>query len=128
MTPIEFIKEDSLNFTIETKWVKLAIVDLYEDYANIKGNNWEFVTDPGKYNYKKTMSILNDELVYEISFKPKKSGLFQGNILVSTSTYAVVQLDIEYAEGKETEKIQMFGFGHLMKFRKAYVIYEKGES
>jgi hypothetical protein len=66
--------------------------------------------------------------VYSISFKPKRRGLFEGTMYISTTTYAVLQLDFAFAPGKRSERFQALGFGHSMNFKKGRVIFEKGEN
>jgi hypothetical protein len=120
-------KEDTANYTIETDLIKSEVLFLYDNYAELESKNWEFVTSPSKYEYKlEETTILNNELVYKISFNPTKRGLFQGTLYVSTGTYAVLQLDFAYANGKQTEKFQLLGVGHAMNFKGGHVIFEKG--
>jgi hypothetical protein len=122
-------KNDTLNYTVETRLVKEEVVKLLEDYASIRSKNWEFLRDRGKYDYMKDeVTIYNDEPVYRISFKPRNRGLFEGIMYISTTSYAVLQLDFAYAEGKQSEKFQIAGFGHLMKYKRGRVIFEQGNS
>lgn len=121
-------KTDSLNYTIRTNEIKNSILFVLRDYANIESKNWEFVNSTRKYRYTMgDVTVFNDELVYEISFSPKNSGVFEGKMYISTSTYGILQLDYAYAEGKQTEKIQILGLGHSMNHKKGRVIYEKRE-
>lgn len=121
-------KKDSLHYIIQTETVKNEMLFLLRDYANIESKNWEFVTKPNKYNYKmEDVTVLNDELVYAISFTPKRKGLYEGQIFVSTHSFAVLQLDFAYSEGKQNEKIQLLGFGHSMNQKEGRVIFERNE-
>lgn len=119
-------ERDSLNYSLSTNAVKTNINHLYKDYAHIDSKYWEFVNKPGKYHYnKKDITVIGDELVYEIHFSPKKGGLYQGRIFVSTSSFAVLQLDFAFAGEKVDEKFQVLGIGHALKYRSGRVIFEK---
>ncbi len=126
-TDWDVYKEDSLHYTVQTDLIKSELLFLYHDYTRLESKNWEFITSPHKYLYRlEETTILNDELVYKISFKPKGRGLFQGMLYVSTSTFAILQLDFSFEQGRQTEKIQLFGLGHAMNFKGAHVLFEKG--
>ncbi|MBC7391149.1 MAG: carboxypeptidase-like regulatory domain-containing protein [Opitutaceae bacterium] len=128
-SPWKSFKQDSLNYTVQTDLVKGEILYLLNEYANIESKNWEFINQENKYTYvKEDVQYLNDELIYKIAFKPKKNGLFEGFMYVSTSTYAVLQLDFAYAIDKQTERFELFGIGHSMNLKQGRVIFEKGSS
>jgi len=117
-----------LNYLIPMNVVRGELLYLFRDYGDLEGENWEFITNSSKYNYTLgEVTILNDQLVYDISFEPKKRGLFEGRMYVTTDTYALLQLDYAYALGKDSENIQLLGFGHSMNYKKCRVIYEKGD-
>jgi hypothetical protein len=121
----EEYKNDTIHYTVETAQVKEDVLSLLEDYASISSKNWEFIKDRNKYNYvKEEVTVYNDELVYKISFTPGNRGLFEGVMHVSTTTYGILQLDFAFAEGKQSEKFQILGFGHLTDFKKGRVIFE----
>ena len=128
-SPWKAFKEDSINYTVQTNLVKDEILYLLNDYASIKSKNWEFINHDNRYNYiKEDIQYLDDELIYKISFTPKNNGLFEGIMYVSTSTYAVLQLDFTYSKGKQTERFNLFGIGHSMNLKQGKVIFEKGQS
>ncbi|MCR9250034.1 MAG: carboxypeptidase-like regulatory domain-containing protein [bacterium] len=119
--------EDSINYHLSSSSLKYSMNFILKNYASLKGENWEFLNSMGKYNYTlNDLTILNDELVYDISFTPKRRGLFEGRIYVSTQSFAVLQLDYNYAPGKDNENFQLMGLGHSMKYKKGRVIFEKG--
>ncbi|MCV9385131.1 carboxypeptidase-like regulatory domain-containing protein [Reichenbachiella ulvae] len=119
---------DSLNYIIPTHLVASGIKFLFNDYSRIDGKNWEFIEDPGKFDYEiENVIYYNEEVVYVISFQPKSRGLFQGKVYVSTSDYGILQADFEYAPGKDSENIDLLGVAHSMKHKKARVIFEKGD-
>lgn len=124
----EFHNKDSLNYYIQTNYLKNDINNLMKQYADIKSKNWEFISSPNKYQYEMNLNVLNEELVYEIIFKPKKNGLYKGIMYVNSDNYAILQLDYEYAPGKSNQNFQLFGLGYSMKNRGARVIFAKGDT
>lgn len=109
----------------ETSYLKSSINAYQKRYADISSDNWEFITKPGKYRYTKgEVTIVNDELVYQVSFKPKMGGLFEGVIYCSTATYGVLQVDFAYASGKSDENFHLLGIGHSIDGKGARVIWE----
>ena len=124
----EFYNKDSLNYYIQTNYLKNDINNLMKQYADIKSKNWEFISSPNKYQYEMNLNVLNEELVYEIIFKPKKNGFYKGIMYVNSDNYAILQLDYEYAPGKSNQNIQLFGLGYSMRNRGARVIYAKGDT
>lgn len=126
---IQEIKNDSVHYIIPTNFVSSGIKFLFEDYTKLDGKNWEFIQDPGKYEYEiENVTYYDEEVVYVISFLPKSRGLFKGRIYVSTSDYGVLQADFAYAPDKDSENIKLLGVAHSMKNKQARVIYEKGEN
>jgi hypothetical protein len=47
---------------------------------------------------------------------------------ISTQTYAVLQLDYEFDDDKQSETFQILGFGHAVNYKKGRVIFEEGKS
>ncbi|MFY0627464.1 MAG: carboxypeptidase-like regulatory domain-containing protein [Reichenbachiella sp.] len=121
--------KDSLNYHLSTDYVKGGIQSLLKNYAGVESKNLSFINSTGKYEYAiDEITVFNDLLVYRISFIPKGKGPFEGTMFVTTDTYAIIKLDFEYAEGKETEKFQLMGIGHAMNFKKGSVLFEKRDS
>jgi hypothetical protein len=122
-------EKDTLNYTIEIDQAKDYLRSLLQNYANVESDNWEFINHSNKYHYTiEDMPMFNDELVYKISFTPKKRGLFEGTVYVSTISYAILQLDFAFAKGKQSETIKIFGYQHSTNFKEGHIIFEKGES
>ncbi|MBD80821.1 MAG: hypothetical protein CL840_18035 [Crocinitomicaceae bacterium] len=109
--------------------VKSEMLSIMKGYASLHGGNWEFISSPGKYRYKKKgVTVIGEELVYEISFRPKSRGLYEGVMYVSTSSYAIIQLDYAFKKGKDDENIHLLGFGHSMNNKTGRIIFEKGSN
>lgn len=118
---------DSLNYTVQIQTVKNYLGELLQNYARAESDNWEFLNNPGKYEYKtEEVTIFNEELVYKISFTPKKRGLFEGTIYITTDTYAVLQLDFAFAKGKQSDTRNIFGYKHATNLKEGHLLFEKG--
>ena len=96
-------------------------------YASINDTReWEFLYDTRKYQYDLLGgSHVNGEDVYIIDFVPKSGGEFIGRVYVSTTTYALIRADYEYAEGKTGRDFQLFGIGYTEDYFKASIYFEK---
>ncbi|MFA5418301.1 MAG: carboxypeptidase-like regulatory domain-containing protein [Bacteroidales bacterium] len=87
---------------------------------------WEFLYDTRKYKYILLGgSHVNGEDVYIIDFVPKSGGEYIGRVYVSTTTYALIRADYEYAEGKTGRDFQLFGIGYSEDYFKASIYFEK---
>jgi len=120
--------QDSLNYYIQTRFIKYGVNNLIKQHTTIRSKNWDFITNPNKYQYEMSLTVFDDELVYEINFKPKHNGLYQGVVYVNSDNYAILQLDYEYAPGYSNQNIQLLGVGHSMKHRGARVIFVKEDN
>ncbi len=119
-------RNDSLNYVMDIRYVKGSLMYLIKQYANIESKNWQFINKPSKYQYNLgEITVLDNQLVYPIDFLAQKSGLFNGKMYVSARDYAVLQMDYEFAPGRQTEKFQLLGIGHSIDFRKARVSFAK---
>ena len=47
---------------------------------------------------------------------------------IATTNYAILRLDYEFAKGKSTKNINLFGIGHKVNYKKVQVIYEKSNT
>ena len=113
---------------IRTSTVNSEINKVIHKYTNVESENLEFINNTRKYNYKLVgLTNNNYDPAYIISFSPKKRGLFEGEMYISTSSYAILQLDYNYLEGKSSQKFHLLGLGHSVNFKKGHIIFEKGE-
>ena len=128
-TTLQMNRNDPTHYTIKTRYVKGELLYLIKNYSHFESKNWQFLNSPKKYNYiLGDLTVYGDELVYEISFKPRSKGLFEGRMFISTRDYAVLQMDYAFASGKVTERFQLLGLGHSMNFKQGRVIFEKSVS
>ncbi len=120
-------EDDSLSFKIPSVSIKYETNKLIREYSTLDGDNTGFLKRKSKYHFKlENIEFYNGELVYRIKFTPKRSGLFEGEIFISTSDFGIHQMDYAFAKGKSTENIKILGFGHAINYRKGRVIFEKG--
>ena len=117
--------DDTTHYLISSEYLRKDIENFLVNTANINSDNLEFINKPKKYNYKKELTLFNDEWVYKINFEPKEQGIFQGILYIAATNYAILQFDYEFATGKSTENINLLGIGHKVNYKKAQVIYEK---
>ena len=119
---------DSLHYSVETRWLKPELLALLRNYASIDSDNWEFVTRPSRYIYSlNTTEYPDGNMVWRISFTPRKSGLFEGYLYIDQHTYGILEAHFAYASGRETEKFRLAGFGHALRYKEGHVLFEKDE-
>jgi hypothetical protein len=119
-------QDDSLHYRMETDWLKGELIGIRKKYTDIGSKEWEFVHQPGKYRYTLEGLTIQDGIwVYCISFDPKKKGLYEGRLYIESDTYALLRMEYNYAPGKTSENFQLLGFGHAIRDKKAYVLFEK---
>lgn len=118
--------EDTMHFVMPYGELQFEFRNIFGKLENIDSKYWEFVEQSGKYTYDEPkMNVLDNQLVYQIGFRPKRGGLYTGEIYVSTTDYAVLQMDFGYAEGKTDENVKLLGIAHALKNRGGKVIFEK---
>lgn len=119
-------KSDSVFFITNTNNVKNSLFGTLSAFYNVE--NFEFLESKQKYKYKlEELSLYNGELVYIVSFSPKRRGLYRGRMCVSTTDYAILQLDYEFEQGKEGKTFQALGVGYHEKYKKNKLIFAEKE-
>ena len=71
----EFHNKDSLNYYIQTNYLKNDINNLMKQYADIKSKNWEFISSPNKYQYEMNLNVLNENWFTKLFSNLKKWSL-----------------------------------------------------
>ena len=120
--------DDSTTYFLKAEYLRNDLDNFLVNTSDINSDNLEFINKPNKYNYRKELTLFDDNWVYKISFEPKEKGIFQGVFYISTVNYAILELDYEFATGKTTENINLFGIGHKVNYKKVQVIFEKMDS
>ncbi len=90
----------------------------------------DFITDSRKYDYiLRGFTFLDNEIVYEIAFKAKRSSAnYKGTMYVSNQTFAVLRADYEFLPGREGEKLNLrliLGIKYIEKNKAGSVAYKK---
>jgi len=93
-------------------------------------SNLNFIFENKKYKYElKETSVLDNELIYVIAFKPKKrSAKFTGTFYVNAYDYAVVKADFKYAKNRSGKGINLkflFGVKYKNNLSNTSVLYKK---
>jgi len=88
------------------------------------------ILDADLYEYRFIdVSYFNNELIYIINYKPKRSkSKYTGKLFITDDTYAISKVDFEFAEGKRGEKFNLkliLGVKYVENIRKGTVIYQK---
>lgn len=88
------------------------------------------ILDADLYEYRFIdVSYFNNELIYIINYKPKRSkSKYTGKLFIADDTYAISKVDFEFADGKRGEKLNLkliLGVKYIENVRKGTVIYQK---
>lgn len=122
------LTDDSLHFIMSTDVLQGDLNYLVKQYSTIYSKRWDFFHEYKLYNYKlKDIAIVNDELAYVIDFAPeKKKGKYKGTICIATESFAVLQVDYAFDEGKTGKGVSMLGVAYVVGDRSGRAIFEKG--
>ena len=64
-------------------------------------------TDLYSYQFENT-TVFNDDLVYIISYSPRKGkAKYTGKLYITDEDFAVIKLDFKYAKGKRGQKFNL---------------------
>ncbi|MEO6348284.1 MAG: carboxypeptidase-like regulatory domain-containing protein [Aquaticitalea sp.] len=90
----------------------------------------DFVKDIDGYDYElSNITAIDDQLVYVITFKPRKNRTkFMGTLYINGIDYAIQKLDYSFAQGKIGEKLNLkliLGIKYVENVNKGTVIYKK---
>lgn len=93
----------------------------------------DFVTDTRKYKYElEDLTLLNDEIVYIVNFRPKRSSAkYTGTMYISHENFAVVRADYRFYENRIGEKFNLrllLGIKYVERNRIGSVAYKKGDN
>jgi hypothetical protein len=88
--------------------------------------SWEFLHKTGKYKYTLAGGIrVNGEDAYIIDFSPGRGGRYEGRMIVTMESYALIRADYQYAAGKTGKDFQMLGVGFTEKDFVGSIFFEK---
>jgi len=120
--------KDSIN-SIEN--VKNVTFNMIKNYSLIDADSkLDFVLDNKKYKYELNgITFLDDEVVYIITFIPKKSSAkYTGTMYVSNETFAVLRADYKFYKNRVGQKINLklvLGVKFIENNNAGLVVYKK---
>ena len=83
-----------------------------------------------KYTFE-NVTYYNNELVYIIMFKPRKSkAKFTGKLYISDDTFAILKADYAYAQGRRGSKFNLkllIGVKYVENLKKGTIIFKKND-
>lgn len=123
------LTDDSLHFIMSNDLLKGELNYLVKNYSTIYSKRWDFFQEYKLYNYNlKDIAIVNDELAYVIEFSPeKRKGKYKGTICIATESFALLQVDYTFEEGKTGKGVSLLGVAYLVENRSGRAIFEKGK-
>jgi len=88
------------------------------------------IINPELYKYEFVdVTGFNGELVYIITFKPRKSkSKYAGTLYVTDETFAVIKLDYDFGKGKRGQKVNLkllLGVKYVENIKKGTIIYQR---
>ncbi len=125
----EFLKPEKKD-SITSSSKKQQIKSLFDEFGFGKDSDFSFITDYKKYDFTISKAFTyNDELVYVLEFKPKKSSAnYSGELYISAESYAVLKAKYKYAEGEGGQKLNfkfLLGFKYEELEREVLAIFNK---
>ena len=120
-------QKDTLNDNNKKLFYFRKGVEYQLKYTSMEDKDeWEFLHKTGKYNFTLIGGTgVNGEDVYIIDFTPKSSGKYTGRVYISTTTYALIRADYEYAPEKTGRDIHLFGVGYTENHFSGSIYFEK---
>jgi len=109
-----------------SSWFFEKQINRSNDFLSMEDeDSWEFLYKTGKYNYTLFGGTrLKGEDVYIIDFVAKGRGDYKGRLYISTSTYAILKAEFQYADGKYGTDISMLGIAYKETIHKVTVFFE----
>lgn len=97
-------------------------------------SKYDFIHNPDYYQYTYEGTSFSDqnELIYKLSFKPKKSkAKYKGTLLISESDFAIIRVDYKLEEGKKVSGINLkflLGVKSSENISNGKLIYKKNDN
>lgn len=126
------IQANSNMDSLDIKSSKDELVQLIKKYDFAQAIDFDFITKPQNFHYNiNAITNLDDELVYEINFEPRKSKFkYQGKLYIAIDSFAIVKMDYQIIEPQKSSGILKFTLGiqhHLNAFSET-VVFQKNKS
>lgn len=119
---------DANSFNVNN--LKKSYVKTIAENSISKKSKLNFIFENKKYNYElKETSVFDNELIYVITFSPKKrSAKFEGTFYVNAYDYAVVKADFKYAKNRSGKGMNLkflLGVKYKNNLSNTSILYKK---
>lgn len=123
-------EDKEANDSVTVKDEKSEILSILNgEYLNSE-STLKSILDTDIYEYElENASIYDDELIYEISFSPKRSrAKYKGTIYVSDDTFAILKMNYDFEKGKRGDKLNLkliLGIKYIENLNEGTMIFSK---
>ncbi|WP_152286067.1 carboxypeptidase-like regulatory domain-containing protein [Flavicella marina] len=125
-------KDTTYNDKIESRPLSYFKYQINEKskYASLEDKDlWEFLHKTNRYEFTlEGTTTIHKESVYKISFTPKRKGLFEGTLYITTDTNALLKATYQYSAGKTGKDFNLFGVGYTESDFNGSIYFEKKDS
>ncbi len=116
------IKEPKKSSILEDR--KYAITSLFDGLFFQEKSKLNMIHKANRYRFQlKDYTTINEELVYKISFWPKRKADFKGVLYVNANDFAIVRVD--YTNVKSLKRIKLLGISYEETVYKGKTIFGK---
>ncbi|UZO81997.1 carboxypeptidase-like regulatory domain-containing protein [Aquimarina sp. ERC-38] len=106
---------------------KNALKDVYSELFFVAGTKINVIEKSNRYDFTiKEVSLLDDQVVYVITFEPKRNEDFKGILYISTEDFAVVR--IEYENVQRLKNVHLLGIHYQELLYTGLSIFQKNEN
>ncbi len=116
--------------SLTVKGSKSELISILNDDYLDSDSTLKSILDSDIYEYElKNASMYNEELIYEISFSPRRSrAKYEGTIYVSDDSFAVLKMNYGFAKGKRGDKLNLkliLGIKYIENLNEGTMIFSK---
>ena len=106
------------------KYRKQSIVNLEKSSFIHEDSHLNFLEKSRKYDFELLDYVyLNDNLVYKLTFSPKRSADYKGIIYINTDDFAIIRVDFENVKSLKT--FRLLGISYNENIHRGTFIYSK---
>ncbi|WP_338734068.1 carboxypeptidase-like regulatory domain-containing protein [Mangrovimonas cancribranchiae] len=121
--------EDTIN---SVGLLKNLMLEKINNHAISKSSMLDFIYETRKYEYELAdITFLDNEMVYIITFKPKRSSVdYEGTMYISNESFAVLRADYKFYKGRVGEKFNLrllLGIKYVENGKNGAVMFKKAE-
>ena len=126
------VKKNDLTDTVQKashffKTRKNTLKWLYSELFFVADSKINVIEKSNRYDFMmKDVSVLDDQVVYVISFEPKRNQDYKGTLYVSTEDFAVVRM--EYENVRRIKNVHLLGVHYQKTLYKGLSIFQKNKN